>query len=283
MRWHLYKSFVRFNRDGLNTTESRDKRIIVSLTSYPERIKTVPYVIASLLKQTMKPDKIILWLGSAKFPDKKLPKIFEKIKRCGVDIEFRKDVGPHTKYFYAFKEYPEDLVITFDDDVIYDHDIVETLYAAYLEYPGYVYAMRVDKINFTDDGNLTGYLKFDIGYRTPKGHTSHAYLATGVGGVLYPPHCVHDEIFNLDAMIRLCPKADDIWLKIMELMNDMRVIHVCEEGKVQGWDTLGSQGTALGHSNMTGGENDVQMKAVLNAYKTCPKNGKTLLEMMREG
>ena len=135
--------FTRFNHDGLNTTEHRDKKIIVSLTSYPARINIVPYVIASILKQTMKPDKIILWLGIEKFPDKKLPKIFEKLKRCGVDIEFREDLGPHTKYFYAMKEYPEDLIITFDDDVIYHGYIIESLYKSYLLHPKCVCALSI--------------------------------------------------------------------------------------------------------------------------------------------
>ena len=68
----------------------------------------MPYIIASILKQTMKPDKIILWLGREKFPDKKLPKIFDKLKACGVELRFcPEDIEPHTKYFYAMQEYLE--------------------------------------------------------------------------------------------------------------------------------------------------------------------------------
>ena len=73
IRWQFYKHTVRFNRSGLNTTEQRPRKIIASLTSYPARINIVPYVIASILNQTMKPDKIILWLGNDRFPDEKLP------------------------------------------------------------------------------------------------------------------------------------------------------------------------------------------------------------------
>ena len=45
------------------TTEKRDTRLIVSLTSFPARIKTVHQTINTLLRQTVKPDHIILWLS----------------------------------------------------------------------------------------------------------------------------------------------------------------------------------------------------------------------------
>ena len=41
---------------------SLDKELIVSLTSYPKRFDILPITIQSLLNQTVKPDRIILWL-----------------------------------------------------------------------------------------------------------------------------------------------------------------------------------------------------------------------------
>ena len=283
--WELHKLFTSFNHDGLNTTEHRDKKIIVSLTSYPARINIVPYVIASILKQTMKPDKIILWLGIEKFPDKKLPKIFEKLKRCGVDIEFREDLGPHTKYFYAMKEYPEDLIITLDDDWVYDNNVIERLYGSYIKRPDYVHAVRIEEIKLTPDGSIASYDDFDLTGGII-GHASHCYMASGVSGVLYPPHSINEEVFNLEAMKKLCPKADDIWLRIMEMLNDTRTVlaaHINVPGTgIPGFMIYGSQKMALWRSNVNDRENDSQMKAVIDAYNTWPSNGKTLIEMMRE-
>ena len=37
--------------------------LIVSLTSYPPRFKTLHLTIKSLLDQTVRPDRIILWIG----------------------------------------------------------------------------------------------------------------------------------------------------------------------------------------------------------------------------
>ena len=106
---------MKFNHNGLNT-QPRPVKIIASLTSYPARINVVPYVIASLLNQTVKPDKIILWLAETQFPDKKLPPLFDEVRACGVEVRFcPEDLGPHKKYFYAMQEYPDHIIITFDD------------------------------------------------------------------------------------------------------------------------------------------------------------------------
>ena len=56
---------------GIETDVSRYKHgLIVSLTSFPARIHLVHYAIYSLLRQSLKPNRIVLWLGEDKFPDK---------------------------------------------------------------------------------------------------------------------------------------------------------------------------------------------------------------------
>ena len=274
---------TRFNRDGLNRTEKRDKKIIVSLTSSPARIKGVPYTIASLLNQTMKPDKIILWLGDDRFPDRKLPKIFDKLKACGVDIEFREDLGPHTKYYYAMKEFPEDIVITFDDDWIYRNDLIEKMYKSYINHPSCVNCMQATKIAFLEDGSIGPDSKWD--YRIISADVeSFRYSAIGVWGVLYPPHSVHEEIFNVEAIKKLCPKADDVWLKFMEVMKGFKVVSVGTESTGKNC-IYGSQGKeSLWIYNIANGGNDKQLKAVIEAYNnwTIESTGKTILQLMWE-
>ena len=271
---------MRFNPDGLNKTERRNPRIIVSLTSYPARINMVPYAIASLLNQTMKPDKIILWLGEEQFPGEKLPAIFERVKKSGVEVNFRADLRAHKKYFYAVKEYPEDIIITFDDDIIYDDNLIETLYSSYVRHPECVSAMRVHRINFDADGSIASYSDWDM-ESGQKDYESHQYLATGVGGVLYPPHSLHEEVFNVEALKKLCLMNDDIWLKFMEVMNGTKVVPAVDKRMIVGDMIFNSQVTALWKSNVTGGGNDTQIKAVLDEYNARPE-GKTLLEIIRE-
>ena len=45
------------------TSQKRQQKVIISLTSYPKRINTLWIVIETLLRQTMKLDEIILWLA----------------------------------------------------------------------------------------------------------------------------------------------------------------------------------------------------------------------------
>src|SRR5690554_3260312 len=49
--------------------------LIVSFTSFPARIKKVHLVVESILRQTVLPHRIILWLSKEQFPtEKSLPK-----------------------------------------------------------------------------------------------------------------------------------------------------------------------------------------------------------------
>ena len=50
------------NKQGIR--KNGEDKVIVSLTSYPARFDTIHLCIKSLMYQTIKPDKIILWLGS---------------------------------------------------------------------------------------------------------------------------------------------------------------------------------------------------------------------------
>ena len=280
-----------FNKDGLNKTEKRDKKIIVSMSSYPARIKTTAFAIASILNQTMKPDKIILWLGEDKFPDKdkNLPKIFDKVKKCGVEIRFCEDLGPHKKYFFAMQEYPDDLLITFDDDIIYNNNVIETLYKSYLEHPDCISAMRVCRITFSPDGSMENYDDWEHAFRDtimrdPNKLKSHRYLATNVGGTIYQPYLFHQETLNFEAIKQLCPKADDIWLKIMEIMSGTKVVLATYRSLIHGKEIPDTQTFALWKTNVTGGEDIKQLQACIDKYNnwTVPSTGKTILEIMYE-
>lgn len=233
----------------------------------------------------MKPDKIILWLGEDKFPGGKLPEIFDKVKKCGVNIEFREDIGPHTKYFHAMKEYPDDIVITFDDDQIYNRDVIEVLYRSYIEHPDTVQCINVNEVVFTSEWEVASYENWKR-FEVLSGHSSHAYVPLGVGGALYPPHSVSDEVFNIEAIRKLCPKNDDIWIKFMLLLKGTKITRVGYKGKTNiyegpSYTIFRSQEGGLWKENGFEGGNDRQFKAMLDAYNSYLP-GKTLLEIMRE-
>ena len=107
-------------------------RLIVSLTSWPGRITSVADVIENLLLQTRLPNAIVLYLAEEQFPKREaaLPEALLALLHEG-KAELRwcaEDLKPHKKYFYAMQEFPEDLVVTVDDDLRYPPEMLEQLY-----------------------------------------------------------------------------------------------------------------------------------------------------------
>ena len=270
IRWinnkNAVKNALNFNKEGLNRAAQREKKIIVSLTSYPGRINAVPATIGSLLRQTVKPDKIVLWLGEEKFPNQELPTIFNSLRECGVEIRFRPDLKSHTKYFYAVQEFPNDLIITVDDDLLYRKTIIEELYNSYKKFPNCISALRVHKMRFNDDASIKKYADWIMEYSSNIGDSSHQFFATGVGGVLYPPHSLHTEVTNLAVIKKYCHNHDDLWLKVMAVMNGTKVVMAADSKKANDGQIMGTQSSGQWKENVVDGGNDRQTEAVLSVY-----------------
>lgn len=56
-------------------------------------------------------------------------------------------------------------------------------------------------------------------------------LATGVGGILYPPHCMDNRLFDIEKIQQLCLYGDDIWLKAMQLLSGTPVVAIFHENQ----------------------------------------------------
>ncbi len=197
--------------------------VIVSLTSYPARLKSIHVVIRSLLKQKVTAEKVILYLGiDTKETD--IPKKLKKLTKYNFEIRFGyEDLKPHKKYYFAMQEFPNHTIITVDDDLIYDKNLISDLLDCAKKNPNCVCARRVNLITKNEEGKLNPYSKWEWEYKTIT-TPSHSLLATGSGGVLYPPHILPPETFNLKAIKETCLNTDDIWLKFMELKNDVKVV-----------------------------------------------------------
>ena len=91
------------------------RQVIVSLTSHGNRILDAYMAIETIMQGTMKPNRIILWLSEH---DKVFSCLLENQIKRGLEIRYVKDLGPHTKLIPALREFPEDIIITIDDDII---------------------------------------------------------------------------------------------------------------------------------------------------------------------
>ncbi|MFS3010283.1 hypothetical protein AAH021_23745 [Bacteroides thetaiotaomicron] len=113
---------------GINTTEKRTRKVICSLTSFPARIENIWVSIETVMRQTYKPDAIILWLAESQFPDHKLPETLVRLQDKGLTIRFvDEDLRSHKKYYYVLQEFKDSNVILLDDDLYYPDGLVENL------------------------------------------------------------------------------------------------------------------------------------------------------------
>jgi hypothetical protein len=262
VKWYysLKKQFEPLN------TEKREHHIVVSLTSFPARFGTLHYAIKSILAQTLKPDVIFLCLTKEEIKDESdLPSSVLSLKKYGLQIYFAdENLKPHNKYFYARKLYPDSLLVTMDDDNMYDKNLISDLYNSYKIYPNAVSARRVHKITLDDNTNVLPYSKWHYEYKKER-EPAFCLLATGVGGVLYPPGILPPETFKAEKIRELCLNADDIWLKFMELKNNIPVVWV-KGRRVHPLNIKSAQKVTLQKSNYHGNLNDKYINDLQNYY-----------------
>lgn len=208
---------------GLNTETERTPRLIVSLTSYPARIQTVHYTINTLLRQSLKPDKLILWLAKEQFPrgEADLPEELLRLKNLGLDIEWCEDLGPYKKLIPALEKYLDDIIVTADDDVYYEEDMLSSLYTAYKQNPSNIYVRRTVKIELQKDClcpvSTRKYLY--------KHETEPTYFnqLMGGSGCLYPPHSLYKDISDIEQIKKLLKYHDDVYYWAMAVLNRTKI------------------------------------------------------------
>ena len=249
---------------GLNTTEKRDKRIVVTLTTIPSRMGAVQISLDCLLRQSVKPDKVIVNLGQELFEGISLPNGFKILESRGVEIRYVPYLCPHSKYFYTMQDFPEDIVITFDDDVIYQKRVIEELMKSYKRHPRSVSCLRAHKMIFDEHHILLPYNQWEY-ETTCVDIQSTQIFSTGAGGVLYPPHVLNKDVFHSGLLSELCFRADDVWLKAMELLNHTSVVLASKDYRRL---TLvrRSQRVALKKTNIRKAENDICIQNVFQHY-----------------
>jgi len=245
--------------------------IVVSLTSFGERVNKLDLCLHSLFRQSLSPQKIVLWLSDKEYSIDTIPDSLKNFIPLGLDIRFCEDLRSHKKYYYSMKLWPESVIVTVDDDVYYPENMLSDLVASYERNPSCISCHRAHLVS-RDKNNILPYLKW--GFASPgKTGPSHDLMAVGVGGVLYPPGVLHKDVFDKEILEELCFYADDIWLKIMAYRFGSKIVKVRPFSKTL-ISTSNNEGFTLSEENVLGGKNDIQLNDVLNHYNI--NNGKFL-------
>lgn len=263
----LIEHILNDSQKGITTDRYCNHNIIVSLTTFGKRINDVAFTIESIMQQTMKANKIILWIDES-FREKVLPQSLINQQKRGLDIAYCKDIRSYTKLIYALKQYPNDAIITIDDDLMYEFDMIEHLITAYLRAPQYIHSCRTHRILLDNNNKVLPYNKWmqrikDMG-------PDRLNFATGVGGVLYPPNSLDNEVFNENVFLDICKYADDIWFFTMALKKGTFInkVYTRDPGGNDYITNEGVQDVGLKNIN-TSGEmlNDIQFRSVFEKYK----------------
>ena len=227
MTFALYESVKKYTYDEMLKIRSHD--ITVSLTSYPGRIAYVHSVIENIAVQTLKPKRVLLWLSKQQFKngEEDLPQnLIDCVKRGEVEIKWSSDdLRSHKKYFYTMQEYPDDIVITVDDDLVYPADMVFKLYQSYISFPDCISCMRVHVIGVDKENKkILNYSKWLKQFTRDIFLPSTQLFATTGAGCLFPPGILDSRAFDKQHLLSLCPLADDIWLNLMALSKGVKTV-----------------------------------------------------------
>lgn len=208
-------------KNPLNT-EKREKKIIATLTTYPARINCVHLAIKSIMLQTYKPDRIILWLADSQFPNRVLPKELTDLEEYGLEISWMHDLHSNKKFFYPVLNQQEDeIVITFDDDIIYSKKTIERLINKHREYPDCMVCERAQAYDSTNPYQPGRWITIsEKGVKTP----SYSLNPSPGGGCLIPYGLFWEDVCNEEKINTLAHHHDDVWFMFMCVQNGRKII-----------------------------------------------------------
>ncbi len=236
-------------------------RLIVSLTSYPDRFEQLPLTLLSLIQQTVKPDKILLWIAHE---DKsEITSEIRFLEKLGVEISFCEDLRSYKKIIPTLKKYPDSYIVTADDDLYYKNNWLEELVDSWDGNNKTIVAHRAHRIKFNNNGDIKPYREW--GWEYKKDHEASVYnFATCGAGALFPPNVFHEDVSEVEQFEALAPTADDLWLYWMSRLNGARIKVANQPQPLVEWPL--SKQNSLWQKNILEGKNDEQIENLIKSY-----------------
>lgn len=260
-RVELERSLLDSTESGVTDELECEVPLIVSLTSYGQRIEQVHLTIESLLRQTYKPNRIILWLGENE-RSKPVPAALKLQTKRGLEIRYTPDIGSYKKLIPALIEFPDSIIITVDDDMIYDVSMIDRLVRGHKKFPGCVITNVALKITRKPMRTWTLVDEYDV--------PDMNLLAIGYGGTLYPPKAFAKEVTDRKLFMQLCPSTDDVWFRVMAIRNGTKMVRVLTPSPLGKKDAIANPETqkkSLWQVNVMEDRNTVQFNKAKDYFK----------------
>ena len=244
------------------------ERVIVSLTSYGRRVEKIVYfTIVSLLRQSYKPDIIVLYLDKWQWNDNNIPVGLSNLRKHGLIIRYTDGkLKSYKKLVHALEDYPNDTIITVDDDMYYRNDMIQRMVNAQKNNPHKVYSNYAHLIQKTDDGKIAPYNRWTIDQKGAKGNN---VFLLGVASCIYRRDLLYKDVTDAALYTKLAPNADDIWFFFMEILNKTQRESLSYKGFINyPLDSFYqyTHNDSLNSINCGFSQNDVQFKNVMDYY-----------------
>ncbi|MCM1351562.1 MAG: glycosyltransferase [Alistipes senegalensis] len=262
----------------MNQKSRGGEQVIVSLTSFPAAIPYAVGAIRSILRGSVLPDKVVLYLTFAQFGEAGIPQELLELAEQNPIFEIRnydRDIRSYRKLIPALADFPDAIIVTVDDDVAYHRHMLRDLLALHAQLPDAVLAHRAKRIRPGEPyRRWMKYRWYHFLFR--RIHRGFTILQTGVGGVLYPPHALRPDMLDADLFTAIAPTTDDIWFWAAAVANGVPVVPV-PFGYSKTHDLEKPCELALKMTNIEGqsDRNAAALQAILERY---PEIGKRMEE-----
>lgn len=204
------------------------EKVIVSLTSFPAAIPYAAGAVRSILKGSVLPDKVVLYVTASQFPEGKIPQEILNLSAENHIFEVRNyddEIRSYRKLIPALKDFPDAVIVTIDDDVWYHRNMLRDLLRLHKQLPDHVLAHRAKRLEIG-----VPYKKWKkyrwYNFLTKRLHFSFSNIQTGVGGVLYPPGALKAEMVTGNTFRELAPTTDDIWFWAAAVANGRQIVPI---------------------------------------------------------
>lgn len=260
-RRRLARAIVEINArpEGAGRPHGLNAPLIVSLTSYPPRFPTLALTLRSLSRQSVQPDRIILWLDAG--DDALLPR--DVTDQSNIEIRICPPWRSFKKLVPTVQLAPDAYVVTADDDVYYPVDWLKKLADA-AQSGATVACLRAHRV-VVSHGAPEGYESWQHNLEMPE--TGPLVFPTGVSGVIYAPNVFHADVTRDDLFMKLAPSADDIWLYWMHRLQGSKPVKLGQRARILEW--AGTQSVSLRATNRLANEqggNDRAIAALMKHY-----------------
>lgn len=209
-------------------TDILKQQVIVSLTSFPAAIPYAAQAVQSILKGNVLPDKVVLYLTFSQFNERKIPQELLKLTKDSPIFEIRnydRDIRSYRKLIPALKDFPDAVIVTIDDDVTYHKNMLRDLLRLHEQLPNAILAHRAKRMKPSEPYRRWSKYRW-YSFLFQRIHSDFKNIQTGVGGVLYPPHSLKQDMLDVELFTSIAPTTDDIWFWAAGVANGTKVVPV---------------------------------------------------------